>query len=104
MPLRRSSPRLASVGGKAQRFEASVAALTAAKLNAVAVRPDTIPISRIRPNPFQARRNFDGLEDLAAVIREQGFTTRLRVRHDPDDPRYYQLVFGERRLRAAEMA
>ena len=63
-----------------------------------------IPIARIRPNPFQARRAFDDLHELVATIRTQGFTTRLRVRHDPSDPKYYQLVFGERRLRAAELA
>ncbi len=63
-----------------------------------------IGIERIRPNPFQARRDFDGLEDLALAIRAQGFTTRLRVRPDPQDPGFFQLVFGERRLRAAQIA
>ena len=47
-----------------------------------------IPIARIRPNPFQARRAFDDLHELVATIRSQGFTTRLRVRHDPSDPKY----------------
>jgi ParB family chromosome partitioning protein len=63
-----------------------------------------LPIERVRPNPFQARRNFAGLEDLVKVITAQGFTTRLRVRADPSDPSYFQLVFGERRLRAAKEA
>ena len=69
-------------------------------------RPQTtdLPISRIRPNPFQARRNFDDIEELAAAIRAQGFTTRLRVRPDPSERDSFQLVFGERRLRAAEQA
>lgn len=69
-------------------------------------RPQTtdLPIPRIRPNPFQARRNFDDIEELAAAIRAQGFTTRLRVRPDPSEPDSFQLVFGERRLRAAEQA
>ncbi len=63
-----------------------------------------LPVARIRPNPFQARRNFDGLEELAKTIKVQGFTTRLRVRPDPSDADFFQLVFGERRLRAAMLA
>ena len=60
-------------------------------------------IDRIRPNPFQARRSFD-VAELAQTIRVQGFISRLRVRPDPIDPGYFQLVFGERRLRAAREA
>ena len=69
-------------------------------------RPQTtdLPINRLRPNPFQARQNFDDVAELAAAIRSQGFTTRLRVRPDPSEPDAFQLVFGERRLRAAEEA
>jgi len=63
-----------------------------------------IPIDRIRPNPFQARRIFDGIDELADVIRAQGFTTRLRVRPDPVAQDTFQLVFGERRLQAATQA
>lgn len=66
--------------------------------------PQDLPIERIRPNPFQARTTFTGIEELAQVIRQHGFTSRLRVRHDPADPRFFQLVFGERRLRAAKVA
>ncbi len=63
-----------------------------------------LPVERIRPNPFQARRQFSDLEELAATIRAQGFTTRLRVRPDPSTPGVFQLAFGERRLRAARLA
>ena len=61
-----------------------------------------VPIDRILPNPFQARKTFDGIEELAAAIRTQGFVTRLRVRTAPGKPGYYELVYGERRLRAAQ--
>jgi ParB/RepB/Spo0J family partition protein len=44
------------------------------------------------------------MEDLAAAIQVQGFITRLRVRPDPTEDGYFQLVFGERRLRAARLA
>jgi ParB/RepB/Spo0J family partition protein len=63
-----------------------------------------LPVDRLHPNPFQARQNFDGLRDLVQAIRAQGFTTRLRVRPHPDQPGTFQLVFGERRLRAAREA
>ena len=63
-----------------------------------------IPVDRVRPNPFQPRRNFEGIEELSQAIRAQGFTTRLRVRPDPVEQGYFQLVFGERRLRAAKVA
>lgn len=72
--------------------------------NSPSIQSRNIPIERIRPNPFQARRNFDGLEELAEVIRQQGFVSRLRVRPDPTAEDYFQLVYGERRLRAAQMA
>lgn len=63
-----------------------------------------IPVERIHPNPFQARRVFDGLEELAEAIRVQGFVSRLRIRPDPAQAGFFQLVYGERRLRAAKMA
>lgn len=63
-----------------------------------------IPVERISPNPYQARRNFEGLHDLVQAITVQGFTTRLRVRPDPVKRDHFQLVFGERRLRAAREA
>jgi ParB family chromosome partitioning protein len=63
-----------------------------------------LPIARIRPNPFQARQTFADLDDLAQSMRVQGFTSRLRVRPDPSEAGYFQLVYGERRLRAASLA
>ena len=63
-----------------------------------------LPIDLIQPNPYQARQHFDNIEELALAIREQGFVSRLRVRPLPGDEQAFQLVFGERRLRAARMA
>jgi ParB/RepB/Spo0J family partition protein len=68
------------------------------------VRSVDIPTDRIRPNPFQARKTFTDLDQLAQTITAQGFTTRLRVRPDPTGPGFFQLVFGERRWRAAQLA
>ena len=61
-------------------------------------------LARIEPNPFQPRQTFPDLEELADVIRVQGFTSRLRVRSHPQKENYFQLVYGERRLRAAALA
>jgi ParB family chromosome partitioning protein len=63
-----------------------------------------IGLERIRPNPFQARQTFTDLEGLAESIRAQGFTTRLRVRPHPSQPNTFELIYGERRLRAARIA
>ena len=65
-----------------------------------------LPVERIRPNPFQARQRFDALDELSSAIRTQGFISRLRVRPDHSTPGegYFQLVYGERRLRAAILA
>jgi len=66
--------------------------------------PRDLRVDRIRPNPFQARRTFTGIEELVASIQTQGFISRLRVRPDPADPQYFQMAYGERRWRAAQQA
>jgi ParB family transcriptional regulator, chromosome partitioning protein len=62
-----------------------------------------IEIDRIRPNPFQPRKDFEQgpLEELAASIRMHGVVTPITVRKLFDG---YELVSGERRLRASKMA
>ncbi len=60
-------------------------------------------IGLIRPNRYQARLRFseDELEELSRSIKEQGIIQPLLVRKDTNG---YELVAGERRLRAAKMA
>jgi len=72
----------------------------------IAVQPvlRDLPLDRIDPNPFQARRSFPAIDELATAIREHGFISRLRVRPHPEVPDRFQLVYGERRLRAAVAA
>ncbi len=62
-----------------------------------------IPVERIRRGPWQPRRDFDpaALEELAASIRAQGVLQPVVVRPAGDA---YELVAGERRWRAAQMA
>lgn len=88
---------------RAERTQA-VEDLVATRLAPRSVVSQDLPRERIRPNPFQARRAFTDLDELAEAIRQQGFISRLRVRPDPTEEGFYQLVYGERRLRAAEQA
>ncbi len=63
-----------------------------------------IAINLIQPNPNQPRREFDeiALNELAASIREIGIITPITVRQAEDGS--YQIIAGERRWRAAQMA
>lgn len=63
-----------------------------------------VPINDIETNPFQPRKEFDdnSLEELAQSIREQGIITPITVRRMPDGK--YQLIAGERRFRASQLA
>lgn len=70
-------------------------------------RPDmAVPIERIHPNPDQPRRNFtpDQLDDLAASIKEKGVIQPLIVRPRSGHEGEFEIVAGERRWRAAQMA
>ena len=60
-----------------------------------------IEISRIETNPFQPRTDFDdsAIEELAKSIKEQGIIQPVTVRKMGFDR--YQLISGERRLRAS---
>ncbi|MBE6835663.1 MAG: ParB/RepB/Spo0J family partition protein [Ruminococcaceae bacterium] len=62
-----------------------------------------LPQSKIRPNPNQPRKHFDfdELEGLAQSIRSNGIIQPLTVRKTDDGE--YELISGERRLRAARL-
>jgi ParB family chromosome partitioning protein len=65
--------------------------------------PLYVAISNIAPNPSQPRKRFsqDELATLAASIREQGVLQPLVVRKRGDG---YELIIGERRWRASQLA
>lgn len=70
-------------------------------------RPDLlVPIEKVFPNPDQPRRSFgsEQLQDLAASIREKGVIQPLIVRRRAAENGTYEIVAGERRWRAAQMA
>lgn len=62
-----------------------------------------IPIKQIFPNPYQPRTHFDavGLGELADSIRRYGVLSPIAVRYAGNS---YELISGERRLRAAGIA
>jgi len=63
-----------------------------------------IPLSQIEANPNQPRREFDqtALQELANSIREIGIIQPITLRQVADDR--YQIIAGERRWRASQMA
>ncbi|EPZ53388.1 parB/RepB/Spo0J family partition domain protein [[Clostridium] sordellii ATCC 9714] len=63
-----------------------------------------IPISNIVPNPYQPRRVFSqsALEELSESIKVYGILQPITVRSKSNDE--YELVAGERRLRASKLA
>jgi len=66
-------------------------------------RVEGVPLTRIRPCPFQPRKDFpeEALRELADSIRHQGIVQPLIVRARGD---HYELIAGERRWRAAQLA
>lgn len=62
-----------------------------------------IPLSEIRPNPYQPRKTFDekSLRELSESLKEHGLLQPIVVVEDIDG---YILVAGERRLRASKLA
>ena len=65
-----------------------------------------VPIEFLRPGRYQPRHNAeDGqLANLAQSIREQGILQPILVRRHPEEPDAYEIIAGERRWRAAQLA
>lgn len=63
-----------------------------------------IPIELIRPNTYQPRKQFsqEGLDELTESIKTYGILQPITIRSNGN--KYYELVAGERRLRAAGLA
>ena len=63
-----------------------------------------IPIEQIEPNPDQPRREFDAtaMQELASSIKTMGIIAPITLRQVSPD--HYQIIAGERRWRASQMA
>jgi ParB family chromosome partitioning protein len=70
----------------------------------VVVKP--IPLVQISPNPDQPRKTFDEkeLQDLANSVKEKGVLVPIILRAVQNKPYLYEIVAGERRFRAAQLA
>ncbi len=99
----------ALLGGAATAPKAPATLTTAATTTTVTAaspvdprdRVQHIPLDRIRPCPFQPRKEFtaEALQELADSIKAQGIIQPLVVRPRPDG---FELIAGERRWRAAQ--
>ncbi|MCL6627194.1 MAG: ParB/RepB/Spo0J family partition protein, partial [Alicyclobacillus shizuokensis] len=78
-------------------------ALISTNASAEQPRYEMIPLDSINPNPLQPRKKFreESLEELAASLREHGVVQPVIVRPSGTG---YELLVGERRWRAAQMA
>ncbi|MEJ6747721.1 MAG: ParB/RepB/Spo0J family partition protein [Yoonia sp.] len=65
-----------------------------------------VPVEQVQPNPDQPRRAFDdaALQELATSIAEKGVIQPLIVREHPTRTGIYEIVAGERRWRASQIA
>jgi ParB family chromosome partitioning protein len=65
-----------------------------------------VPIERIEPNPNQPRRDFsrEAIQELSESIREKGVIQPLIVRTHPTKADHFEIVAGERRWRASQIA
>ncbi|EFG85828.1 ParB/RepB/Spo0J family partition protein [Novacetimonas hansenii] len=65
-----------------------------------------LPVDVLEPGPFQPRQHMapEALEELADSIRTRGILQPILVRPHPDRPNMFQIIAGERRWRAAQLA
>lgn len=65
-----------------------------------------LPIEQLEPSPFQPRQEMDEgrLAELADSIRSRGVLQPILVRPHPDAPGRFQIIAGERRWRASQLA
>ncbi|WP_215749589.1 MULTISPECIES: ParB/RepB/Spo0J family partition protein [unclassified Gluconobacter] len=105
MAKKDSSPRLgrglaALLGDQAPQLA------RATRANAPVQQHTSLPVDVLEPSPFQPRQdmNPERLEELANSIRSRGVLQPLLVRPDPANPERYQIIAGERRWRASQLA
>ena len=96
-------PVEAAVPESALASTSTTAPPAAAATEALSVATHEIPVDQITANPHQPRRQFNeaSLSELAASVKSNGLIQPIVVRRVGEG---YQLVAGERRLRAARMA
>jgi len=100
----------APVAGANRALGRGLSALIGERLDEARLRDEgalrDLPLSAIRVSRRQPRRTFaeDELNELAESIRQLGVVQPVLVRPATGDPPTYELIAGERRLRAARLA
>jgi ParB family chromosome partitioning protein len=91
-----------SAGAQRNRLGRGLASL----ISGTAEDQRSLPLAALKPGRFNPRRNFSQaqLEELAASIRERGLVQPLVVRPSMTDAETFEIVAGERRWRAAQLA
>src|SRR3546814_11107700 len=109
-PLRNGMSAVSEEGGKRNLGRGLSALLGAenedyASLDRVRLSK-MVPIELVHPGPFQPRHNFDDeqLQALADSVRQNGILQPILVRRHPQTPNAFEIVAGERRWRAAQIA
>lgn len=106
MTAARKAPRLgrglSALLGEASASPPAAPASAGAREAAIHV----LPIEVLEPGPFQPRGPMEAapLQELADSIREHGVLQPILVRPKPGDDGHYEIVGGERRWRAAQLA
>lgn len=92
--------------GSSVKFGDNAASVVGAKSLANSSSVQKIPIEWITPGPWQPRRSFDKdtLKELANSLLKQGVIQPILIRPAPNVVNKYQLIAGERRWRAAQIA
>ncbi|MGM0417593.1 MAG: ParB/RepB/Spo0J family partition protein [Thermodesulfobacteriota bacterium] len=64
------------------------------------------PVDKLKKNPFQPRVKFseEEIDELASSLKTYGVLQPVLVRNSPEDKDMYQIIAGERRVRAAKKA
>ena len=72
----------------------------------VEVQKNQLPVSDLKPNKYQPRKNFDetNLEDLTNSIKERGIIQPIIVRKSNNENSKFEIIAGERRWLAAQRA
>ncbi|WP_438997813.1 ParB/RepB/Spo0J family partition protein, partial [Candidatus Puniceispirillum sp.] len=93
----------ASLSADAKATKVGIAAGAAGNITAGVI---DIPVEWINSGPWQPRLKFDktALAELAESIRQKGIMQPVLLRQSADNPQRYQLIAGERRWRAAQLA
>lgn len=105
--MAKSTKKPRGLGRGLSALMADVTPETASEENPQARRPDLLtPVENVYPNPDQPRRAFDqdALDELAKSIAEKGVIQPLIVRKHPTKTNAYEIVAGERRWRASQIA